>query len=97
MRRMDEYLAVAEQGGIKPEAAVFVRDEMAPTRTFVPTEAQGILARMLLRLTAWYVKRQSRLKLYDLSPQQLADIGLSRMEADEEARKARLSRWTRSF
>lgn len=76
---------------------MFVRDDMTPARTFVPTEPQSILARMLQRLMFWHVKRQSRLSLYDLSPQQLADIGLSRIEADEEARKARLSRWTRSL
>ncbi len=81
MRRMEEYLAVAEQESVEPTPARFVRDQMTPARLFMPTETQSVLARVLQRLAFWYVKRQSRLSLYDLSPEQLADIGLSRTEA----------------
>ena len=97
MRRMDEYLAATAQSGGEPERAMFVRDRLTPARPFAPTEAKGVFARALQRLSFWYVKRQSRLSLYDLSPEQLADIGLSRAEAYEETRKALLSSWTRSL
>lgn len=95
MRRMEEYLAVAEQESVESTPARFVRDQMTPARLFVPTETPSVLARVLQRLAFWYVKRQSRLSLYDLSPEQLADIGLSRTEAYEETRKAFTLSWTR--
>ena len=97
MRRMEEYLPATEQSGGEPERARFVRDRMTPARPLAPTEAKGVLARVLQRISFWYVRRQSRLSLYDLSPEQLADIGLSRAEAHEETRKALLSSWTRSL
>ncbi len=95
MRRMEEYLAVAEQESVELTPVRFVRDQMTPARLFVPTETQSVLARVLQRLAIWYVKRQSRLSLNDLSPEQLADIGLSRTEAYEETRKAFTLSWTR--
>ncbi|MDQ1183195.1 DUF1127 domain-containing protein [Agrobacterium larrymoorei] len=97
MRRMEEYLAIAEQGGIESEVTTFVRDRMTPAKPFAPIEAPSFFTRVFRRMSFWHVKRQSRLSLYDLSPEQLVDIGLSRAEADQESRKALLSSWTRSL
>ena len=94
---MEEYLAATELGDSGQEHAVFVRDRMVAAKPFAPIEARSFLTRVLQRVTVWHAKRQSRLSLYDLSADQLADIGLSRAEADEESRKALLSSWTRSL
>ncbi|MGV1915736.1 DUF1127 domain-containing protein [Rhizobium sp. 22-785-1] len=97
MRKMEEYLASTDQSSGDSHRVMSVRDRMTPARPFAPEEASGFLARMLRRVTYWHAKRQSRLSLYDLSTEQLADIGLSRAEAYEETSKAILSRWTRSL
>ncbi len=97
MRKMEEYLASTDQSSGDSYRVMSVRDRMTPARPFAPEEASGFLARMLRRVTYWHAKRQSRLSLYDLSTEQLADIGLSRAEAYEETSKAILSRWTRSL
>ncbi len=93
---MEEYLASTDQSSGDSHRVMSVRDRMTPARPFAPEEASGFLARMLQRVTYWHAK-PSRLSLYDLSTEQLADIGLSRAEAYEETSKAILSRWTRSL
>ncbi|MCI9865277.1 DUF1127 domain-containing protein [Rhizobium skierniewicense] len=55
--------------------------------------ARGFFARLFERIALSTAKRAGRLALRELSEEQLADIGLTRHEALEEARKASLFSW----
>jgi len=44
--------------------------------------------RLWLAFRAWYVKRQTRHALLGMTDDQLADIGISRHEAEREAAKS---------
>lgn len=47
----------------------------------VDLNAQGLLGRLLMRVSRWTETRRGRLDLLELSDHQLKDIGLSRGEA----------------
>lgn len=55
--------------------------------------ARGFFARLFERIALNTAKRAGRLALRELSEEQLADIGLTRHQASEEARKAFLFSW----
>ncbi|MGV8936799.1 MAG: DUF1127 domain-containing protein [Allorhizobium sp.] len=88
MRKMDEYLVKLDTiypDGYNRETLFRSSGDMLEA---APVVTHGNrLARLFRAIALWQHRRRSRLVLRDLSQEQLRDIGLSRVEADTEARK----------
>lgn len=101
MRKLDEYLVTIDTmypDGYAREHVFRDAGDMVEAQPFPEVTHRTALGRLFSPLVRWFRKRESRLSLRDLSPDQLRDIGLSRREALEELDKARtLSRITRSL
>ncbi|NTJ42226.1 DUF1127 domain-containing protein [Agrobacterium larrymoorei] len=101
MRKLNEYLVTIDT--IHPdndERDHVFRDscDMLDARPFPRLPARTMPGKIFCAISVWCSKRQSRLSLRDLSPEQLRDIGISRGQTDEELDKSRLlSRLTRSL
>lgn len=49
---------------------------------------KGVWARLTQRFSNWRMKRAGRLALSELTDEQLRDIGITRVAAEQEARKS---------
>lgn len=93
MRRFDEYLVTLDT--IYPDE--YVRepqihafdDLLSPA----PMPVRSGLRRLVDLWVNWRQKRAGRLALREMSEDQLRDIGLTRREACDEARRSRLLTW----
>lgn len=90
MRRYDEYLATIDTiypDQYRREADAYVAaDLLAPAS--MPVRA-GLVAGFIDGLANWLARRRGRRALTEMSSEQLADIGVTRLAANREAARSR--------
>ncbi len=91
MRKMDEYLVKMDTlypDGYSRETLFRTSGDMLAPAPAPSRRAGNILVRAIWAIVLWQQRRNSRAALLELNDDLLRDIGITRCQADAEARKS---------